>query len=142
MFAPGRYGRASLVRTHVNPHGGLKHPSCRILSSFVTTVRTHVNPHGGLKPRHVSSCRSRRWQVRTHVNPHGGLKRTHKTHVRYVRGVRTHVNPHGGLKHPKSQPRGMRIAYRKDQRSNLSQQDHDVWRNSPGGYFCSGSLRC
>ena len=42
--------KALAVRTHVNPHGGLKlmkkheYEECCV-------VRTHVNPHGGLKLR-------------------------------------------------------------------------------------------
>jgi len=41
-----RVGR--VVRTHVNPHGGLKLLS-RMPPAYPPSVRTHVNPHGGLK---------------------------------------------------------------------------------------------
>jgi len=40
-------------------------------------VRTHVNPHGGLKQDRLSGI-DRGGGVRTHVNPHGGLKRFKK----------------------------------------------------------------
>ena len=62
----------SAVRTHVNPHGGLKQRIWRANAGRVG-VRTHVNPHGGLKPLHKAR-EGRRPRVRTHVNPHGGLK--------------------------------------------------------------------
>jgi len=38
-------------------------------------VRTHVNPHGGLKLSKKTD-RARERNVRTHVNPHGGLKQS------------------------------------------------------------------
>jgi len=60
------------VRTHVNPHGGLKRYSRRFVMLLVK-VRTHVNPHGGLKLG-SSNVTYYRGYVRTHVNPHGGLK--------------------------------------------------------------------
>jgi len=40
----------------------------------IIMVRTHVNPHGGLKPQEIRSQDIDHCRVRTHVNPHGGLK--------------------------------------------------------------------
>jgi len=40
----------ALVRTHVNPHGGLKLLYDQTKQNTLIHVRTHVNPHGGLKP--------------------------------------------------------------------------------------------
>jgi len=37
-----------MVRTHVNPHGGLKQTTWCVMTTHIL-VRTHVNPHGGLK---------------------------------------------------------------------------------------------
>jgi len=61
-------------------------------------VRTHVNPHGGLKPILHTGGNGGSGGVRTHVNPHGGLKRNVVLNKTTIAGVRTHVNPHGGLK--------------------------------------------